>query len=580
MKLIKCDDGKYQFQNADGTLSEKYVRAVQYGRFRDDITLVQKEDGGPWLMRNLDGDVWGKFTDIVDCGAGEDFGYSYQGRVKFPKIMRVYDLTEGKAPLRYDENKFVDTNGYFSDECFEEDEYTGYYRPSTSSIEFRFSVYLFGLVRRDSNGNFSIRAYSKDRDRDDVTDDTRNWDDNYHDYFFEKDGKIKFLFELKTIHTGENGIELLMEDTLGKMYCPIYKSWHNPRHREDTLGLYCFRDKNGELSEPFFKAWGYNNGLARVQKYMFNRYIQYRDEKGNLSQPYKTGTDYIDGYAVVAVEGRNNNAFFGYETRYCLRDVEGNHSTECFDREDRALVKIINGTAKECFQKRILDTKVDKNQLNSYYFVGPEENGFREVQKYIAGGYQFVDKEGNLSEPFYDTHRKGAVVQKYWNSGEQVRDVENGNLSQEVHFVKWGYGNDGCAVVQLKPSGPYYLLDKDGNISAPFSEIGREDKGFRPVRKSFYHPYQIINKNWELSQKKYPDESSANLDIFDGIFKKEKVATIKPRPKELKSKENQDTTTLISTMIKNSSKNNEMAEVKETKPEQVVSEATKSDLEY
>ena len=512
---------------------KKIVEEIPFGR--PGITLVKRKGDNYWQMKNSDGDVWGKF---------------YSGHEqKYPHILRCYQISGGKKPFHYDEGaccRYIDTNGYYSDYYYDNE--SGYYNYEDITW-VQFSYYSW-TMRRDCNGNHSIRVFERVEDR---------WGSDcfkgseYHDYCFEKNGKIKFLYELKTIHTGDNGIQLLMEDRIA----PINKEVKYNITMPSLLS--CFKDTNGELSEPFYKAWGYNNGWARVQKYRLPEDIQYRDEKGNLSRLFAAGTDYINGYAVVLIEDKGDGYCRGPK-KYCLRDIEGNLSTTWFKSEGEALQEIKLGNAKTYFEKRIYDTKVDEEKLKSYYYVSSKNKyGFRVVQKYIAGDYQFVDQNGNLSEPFYYINNYNYYVQKSWNSGQEVLDHKTGHLSQEVYHVRRGYGDDNCCVVQLKPNGPYHLMDTEGNISEGFCEIGCEENGFRAVQKSFFHPYQIIDKNWHLSQKKYPDKDSAQNDILNKNFKfeKEKVATINPRPKKKTEQNDAEApnaeTTLISSMIDNNS---------------------------
>jgi hypothetical protein len=358
---------------------------------------------------------------------------------------------------------------------------------------------------------------------------------SYYDCCFEKEGKIKPLYDLETLDTSDEGITLLREDIERPIDRNVKYSCYVPEP------LYFYQDRNGELSESFYWAGPYKNGWARVQKeYRAGERIQYRDKKGNLSRPFISGTDYRNGYAVVCVETERRDWEGNVKkAKYCIRDIEGNLSTKWFESEYEALKEIELGNAKKYCQERILDKKVDEEKLKSYYFVGSEDKyGFRKVQKYVGGDFQFVDKDGNLSEPYYDA--EGSNIKKYWNSGYQVRDCENGNLSQEVYYVVGllGYDENGCKIVQLKANGPYYLMDRDGNMSDPFGEINRTCGSFNVVRKSFYHPYQIIDKNWRLSQKKYPDKESAEADIGSRgfIFVGEDTPTIKLRPKKVRKK--------------------------------------------
>ncbi len=505
---------------------EEFEKVVPFGKGREDILLVKRKGEDYWQMMNSDGDVWGKF-------------YPYDKDYTYPFIHRTYELSEGERPFRVKNDyilsgeKYVDTNGYLSDHTYTDD--SGYYR-SSNNITFvkrRYDGQGY-WVFRDCDGNYSQRVFKDGNGMSSFFDRAGS---TFYDYCFEKDGKIKPLYKLETIQTIGNGTQLLMENK------------GRPIDKVITYGsfipepLYFFKDKNGELSESFYYAGKYNDGWAKVKKHYYDNHIHYRDENGNLSIPFEDGKDYNNGYAVVKVEGKY----------YCIRDAECNLSTKWFNNEYDALKEINAGNAKKYFEKRILDTKIDEEQLKSYYYVSGNYNGLRIAKKYIAGDYQFVDQNGNLSEPFYNIMGFDEV-RKFWNSGRQVRDPETGHLSQEVYFVYGGYDTNGCIVVQLKPNGPYYLMDKDGNMSEPFGEIHHEHNGFRAVRKSFFHPYQIIDKNWHLSQKKYPDKDSVLTEILkqDFKFEKEEVATIKPRPKKVKQStlvENKQNTTLISAMI-------------------------------
>ncbi len=547
---------------------EKFVEKFPFGR--PGIYLVRREGDDYWQMMNSDGDVWGKF-------------YSYDKDMPYPYIYRTYQLSEGKRPFRvyHDDfmlkgNKYVDTNGYFSDDVYHED--SGYYRDSNVEfVKLRFRSWYWAV--RDCDGNYGKRVFGYESYGDRSL--REKIDGIYYDYCFEKDGKIKLLYDLKAIDTGDNGVQLLKEDESRPITRCIKYGAYIPKP------LYFFKDKNGELSESFYEACKYTNGWAKVQKHYYDRDIHYRDEKGNLSIPFLEGTEYFKGYAVVKID----------EKKYCLRDTEGNLSTKWFKSEYGALEEIKAGNAKKYFEKRTLDTTVDEEQLKSYYYIGIKDKyGFMPVQKYIGGDYQFVDKDGNLSEPFY-AHFYTQSIQKFWNSGHQVRDLESGNLSQEVYFVVNGYDSTGCAAVQLKPNGPYYLMDKDGNMSEPFAEIHREHNGFRAVKKSFFHPYQIIDKNWNLSQKKYPDKDSIDEEIRKNDFKfeKENEPSIKPRPKKRldykKTEQNTGDTSkeeialgegtkLISAMIdSNINAENVAAKGKETSQQQVAPSSTKSALE-
>lgn len=522
---------------------KKIVQEIPFAR--PGITLVRREGDDYWQMKNSDGDVWGMFRKY------------YEGAT-IPLIYRTYELSEGKRPFRVWQpnnrlgDKYVDTNGYFSDYYYEDFD-SGYYRDGrkvTWVKRYSYPKYAYHLAR-DCDGNYSQRVFWGSKEYGHFNMDFFDKVSNiYYDYCFEKNGKVKPVFELKTIQVTDNGTQLLMEDEKSPINIDVKKDLNLAEFVPQPL--YFFKDEKGELSEAFYKACKYTDGWAKVQKYYYDKCIHYRDEKGNLSIPFKEGTDYFNGYAVVKVDDD-----------YCIRDTEGNLSTEYFKSQSDAVEEIKAGNAKKYFKKRILDTKVDEKKLDSYYMV-EERNGynFRSVRKYVGGDYQFVDKDGNLSEPFYAHYGKDPnkrYVKKFWNSkGYQLLDPQTGNLSQEVYFVASGYDSNGCASVQLKPNGPYYLMDKDGNMSEPFGEIDSECNGFRVVQKSFFHPYQIIDKNWHLSQKKYPNVESAYEEIRKNDFKfeKENQPTIKPRPKKVKQNyKKKERISLIASMVEGSSTN-------------------------
>ena len=487
---------------------------------REDISLVRIKGDEYWQMMNSDGDLWGKF-------------YAQYESDTVPFIYVTHRLGDGEFPVRINQGvgcKFIDPNtGYVSDYSY--DDCSGYYRKdygyTVIPIKYNARWYF-----RDLDGNCSQRLFDKKNEYhysiDYFSRELVGGDSYYYERCFETNGKIKPLYALETLQASGEGVTLLKED----IERPIDKNVKYSLYV--SVPLYFYKDRNGDLSESFYRAWPYNNGWSRVQKSFYDYGIQYRDTKGNLSRPFYSGTDYSNGFTVVCVEQLTDWYGNARNKKYCIRDIEGNLSTKWFESEYEALKEIELGNAKKYCKERILDTKVNDEQLKSYYFVDKEDKyGFKKVQKYVGGDFQFVDKYGNLSEPYYKSD--GSIIKKYWNSGYQVRDCENGNLSQEVYYIvsSLGYDDNGCEIVQLKANGPYYLMDRDGNMSEPFGEINRECNGFYAVRKSFYHAYQIMDKNWHLSKKKYPDKESAEADIRSKgfIFVGEDTPTIKPRPK-------------------------------------------------
>lgn len=108
---------------------------------------------------------------------------------------------------------------------------------------------------------------------------------------------------------------------------------------------------------------------------------------------------------------------------------------------------------------------MDKKENVDFKYIDDYYDNFAVVQRKDSNFYQYMDKNGNLSEEFYEAkrYREGfAIVIKVKDGPYQFRDKQ-GNLSEEFH-IAFPYF-DGCSVVHKYENGPCQLRNVDGQLS-------------------------------------------------------------------------------------------------------------------
>ena len=414
-ELIKNLKGLYQFKDKNGKLSEEYYFAIGYGYPDDNYAMVLKKYGGNFQLRDVNGNVFGEFV-----------GRYYEpikGRVELhsPGISRYingYYCVRQKSPYR---EGFADSEGMLHG-SFDE---VMPYDSNGCAVVKPTGTYRYCLV--DIQGNLSLRYFNYG---DKIYNKFIRYDNYEYNQFFESENnKVKPLFPLIDLRKGDNNISLMREDC--------------------DFGLYCFKDKYGSLSEMFCYAEGYYGGFALVKKNLVSPY-QYRDMSGNLSEKFLEATNYHKGYAVVKKE---------LSSMYQLRDANGLLSSTTFESSYKADVARNSGNCEQYFSKEVDATTFNK--------IGYEKCGLRLFQNDVYSPYQFMDKDGNLSEEFFwasDYRDDGyARVQKYRNSPEQLRDVK-GNLSQPYSMISY-ICNNGYRIVRKSIFKPWQIRDSKGNLS-------------------------------------------------------------------------------------------------------------------
>lgn len=106
-----------------------------------------------------------------------------------------------------------------------------------------------------------------------------------------------------------------------------------------------------------------------------------------------------------------------------------------------------------------------------------------------CNSYQYLDKDGNLSEEFYEAKQYSnnfAVVLKTKNGPFQFRDI-NGNLSEEF-YMALPYFED-FSIVQKYKNGPLQLRNTNGQLSKQTFETYENAFDFKtnyPKEISYY----------------------------------------------------------------------------------------------